>query len=391
MSDEAVIVSVARTAVAREGGALRELGPEVYGGAAVREALRRAEVDSAAVDDVIFGNVLAGGGNIARLALLEAGLPVDVPGMTVDRQCASGAQAIALASDLIGAGRGAIYVAGGTESMTRAPYLMARQEAAFSRTPPSFVRMQLSPERVGNPTMGQTAENVARRYQVSRDDQDRFALRSQERAAAALADGRFREQIVPVEVPAGRGETRAFEVDEHPRPDTTLERLARLRPAFAADGSVTAGNASGINDGAAAVVLMAREAAARRGRRPLGRVVAWAVAGVDPNYMGMGPVPAVRRALERAGLRLEEIDLVELNEAFASQAVACVRELGLDEGRVNVSGGAIALGHPLGATGAILTIKLLGDLRRTGGRRGIVTACIGGGQGFAMVVERESA
>jgi acetyl-CoA C-acetyltransferase len=390
MSTEAVIVSAARTAVAREGGALRELAPELYGGAVIREALRRAGVEGGDVDDVVFGNVLAGGGNIARLALLEAGLPVDVPGMTVDRQCASGSQAVALASDLIAAGRGSIYVAGGTESMTRAPYLMARPESAFSRTPPAFVRQRLSPERIGDPSMGQTAENVARRYEVGREEQDRFALRSQQRAAAALADGRFKEQIVPLEVPAGRGETRPFEADEHPRPDTTLERLARLRPAFAADGTVTAGNASGINDGAAALVVMARGEAERRRLRPLGRVVEWAVAGVDPGYMGMGPVPAVRRALERAGLRLDEIDLVELNEAFASQAGACIRELGLDPERVNVSGGAIALGHPLGATGAILTIKLLSDLRRTGGRRGIVTACIGGGQGFAAVVEAEA-
>ncbi|HEY3107611.1 MAG TPA: thiolase family protein, partial [Chloroflexota bacterium] len=387
MSTEAVIVSAARTAVAREGGALRELAPELYGGVVIAEALRRAEVEGGDVDDVIFGNVLAGGGNIARLALLEAGLPVDVAGMTVDRQCASGSQAIALASDLVAAGRGSIYVAGGSESMTRAPYLMARPESAFGRTPPAFVRQRLSPERIGDPTMGQTAENVARRYGVGREEQDQFALRSQQRAAAALADGRFKEQIVPLEVPVGRGETRLFEADEHPRSDTTLERLARLRPAFAADGTVTAGNASGINDGAAAVVVMARGQAERRRLRPLGRVVEWAVAGVDPGYMGMGPVPAVRRALERAGLRLDEIDLVELNEAFASQAVACIRELGLDPERVNVSGGAIALGHPLGATGAILTIKLLSDLRRTGGRRGIVTACIGGGQGFAAVVE----
>jgi acetyl-CoA C-acetyltransferase len=389
MSSQAVIVSVARTAVAREGGALRELGPEAYGGAVIGEALRRAGVEGREVDDVVFGNVMAGGGNIARLALLEAGVPVEVPGMTVDRQCASGCQAIALASDLIGAGRGAIYVAGGTESMTRAPYMMARPESAFGRAPPSFVRQRLAPDRIGDPTMGQTAENVARRYGVAREEQDRFALRSQQRAAAALADGRFAPQIVPIEVPAGRGQTRTFAVDEHPRPETTLERLGALRPAFAADGSVTAGNASGINDGAAAVVVMAREQAERRGLRPLGRVVEWAVAGVDPSYMGMGPVPAVRCALERAGLRIDQIDLVELNEAFASQAVACVRELGLDEERVNVSGGAIALGHPLGATGAILTIKLLTDLERTGGRRGIVTACIGGGQGFAAVVERE--
>jgi acetyl-CoA C-acetyltransferase len=390
MSRDAVIVAGVRTAVAREAGALKDVPPEKYAGAVIKAALERAGAEGAAVEDVIFGNVLGGGGNLARLSLLEAGLPIEVPGMTVDRQCASGLQSIALAMELASQGQGKLFVAGGVESMTRAPYLMARPESAYGRTPPAFKRMQLAPDSIGNPSMGQTAENVARQYGLSREEQDAFALRSQQNAAAAMADGRFAEQILPFEVPAGRGETRLFDTDEHPRPTTTAEALAKLRPAFASDGTVTAGNASGINDGAAAVVVMSADEAAGRGVEPLLRLRAWAVAGVDPNLMGMGPVPAARKALARAGLGIKDVDLVEINEAFASQSVACVRELDMDPNKVNVSGGAIALGHPLGATGAILTIKLLTDLKRTGGSIGLVTACIGGGQGMAAIFERVS-
>ncbi len=388
MSRDAVVVAGVRTAVAREAGALKDLEPGIFGGAVIRAALDRAGVEPGAVDDVIFGNVLGGGGNIARLSLLEAGCPIEVPGMTVDRQCASGLQAIALAMELASHGQGDVFVAGGTESMTRAPYQMARPETAFSRMPPTFKRAQLAPDRIGNPLMGQTAENVARRYGVSLEDQDAFALRSQRNAAAAIQEGRFKEQILPYEVPAGRGQTRVFDTDEHPRPDTTVDVLAKLRPAFAPDGSVTAGNSSGINDGAAAVVVMSAAEARRRGAKGQLRLRSWAVAGVDPNLMGMGPVPATRCALERAAMRMGDLDLIEINEAFASQALACIRELGMDLEKVNVSGGAIALGHPLGATGAILTLKLLTDLKRTGGSVGLVTACIGGGQGMAAIFER---
>jgi acetyl-CoA C-acetyltransferase len=388
MSRDAVIVAGVRTAIARESGALKDVPPEKYAAAVIKAARERAGVEGAAVDDVILGNVLGGGGNVARLSLLEAGLPIDVPGMTVDRQCASGLQAIALAMELASHGQGDVFVAGGVESMTRAPYLMARPESAYSRTPPQYKRMQLAPDSIGNPSMGQTAENVARQYRIGREEQDAFALRSQQNAASAMNEGRFREQILPFEVPAGRGETRVFDTDEHPRPTTTAEALAKLRPAFAQDGTVTAGNASGINDGAAAVVVMSAAEAARRGARPLLRLRAWGVAGVDPNLMGMGPVPATRKALARAGLRIADVDLVEINEAFASQAVACIRELDLDPEKVNVSGGAIALGHPLGATGAILTLKLLTDLERTGGSIGLVSACIGGGQGMSAIFER---
>jgi acetyl-CoA C-acetyltransferase len=386
MAVEPVIVAAARTPIARENGALRDLAPEIFGAAALRAALERAPVEPEAIDDVILGNVMAGGGNIARLTALEAGCPVEVPGLTIDRQCGSGIQAIALAADLVRGGQARIIVAGGTESMTRAPYLLARAEQAYSRQAPRFVTPRLAPAATGDPPMGLTAEQVARQFGIGREEQDRFALTSQQRAAAALADGRFRAQLVPLEVPAGRGETRRFDQDEHPRP-TTLEGLARLRPAFAPDGSVTAGNASGINDGAAAVVVMASSAVVERGLRPLAVVRGWAVAGVEPSIMGMGPVPATRRLLARCGVRLAQIDLIELNEAFASQALACIRALDLDPERVNISGGAIALGHPIAATGAILIVKLLADLQRTGGQLGLVTACIGGGQGIAALIE----
>jgi acetyl-CoA C-acetyltransferase len=385
---DAVILSGVRTAVARAGGALRDVPVERYGSAVVAEAVRRAGVEAAEVEDVVLGNVLGGGGNLARLVALEAGLPVEVAGMTVDRQCGSGLQAVCLASDRVAAGGGDVIVAGGAESMTRAPWMLERPASAYSRTPPRFLRFQLAPERIGNPGMGITAENVANKYGISREDQDRFALSSHQRACRAIAEGRFAEQILPVEVPAGRGEQVAFATDEHPRPDTSLEKLARLQPAFLAGGTVTAGNASGVNDGAAALVLASGERAARADARPLGRIAGWAVAGVDPNLMGLGPIPAVPKALRRAGLPLQQIDAIEFNEAFASQSLACIRELGMDPERVNVNGGAIALGHPLGATGAILLVKLLYELRRRDGRYGLVTACIGGGQGIAAVVER---
>ncbi|HEY8488055.1 MAG TPA: thiolase family protein [Thermaerobacter sp.] len=385
---EPVIVSAVRTAVARVGGGLAPLQAHQFGAVVLRAALERAGVDGAEVDDVILGNVLSGGGNIARLTALEAGLPVTVPGMTVDRQCGSGLQAIVLAAALIRAGQGRIYLAGGTESMTRAPFLMERPAQAFPRTPPRFLRFQLAPEAIGNPPMGITAENVAARYGISREEQDAFALESHRRAVRAQGAGDFDDEIVPVPVPTGKGQAAPFARDEHPRPDTSLEKLAALPPVFKEGGTVTAGNSCGINDGAAAVVVMDAAEAERRGLRPLGRILGWAVAGVDPNYMGMGPVPATRKVLETTGVRLEDLDQIELNEAFAAQALACIRELGVDPERVNPDGGAIALGHPLGATGAILVTKLLGGLRRRGGRLGLVTACIGGGQGIAALIER---
>ncbi len=384
---DAVIVSCVRTAIARSPGALQDVPVEAFGARTMLEALRRANLEPGEVEDVIWGNVMAGGGNVGRLTALEAGLPVEVPAMTVDRQCGSGLQAICLGDQAVRAGQSRVVLAGGSESMTRAPYLMERPRAPYQRMPPAFVRARLAPDAIGNPPMGITAENVAEIYRVSREDQDAFALRSQARAVRAIREGRFQEQIVALEVPAERGETRTFAVDEHPRADATMTRLQALRPAFRQGGSVTAGNSSGINDGAGAAVVMPEAEAARRGLGPLGRLVAWAVAGVDPNIMGMGPVPAVRKVLAQSGMSLGQIDLVELNEAFASQALACIRELGLDLEKVNVNGGAIALGHPIAGTGAILTAKLLYELRRSGGRYGIVTACIGGGQGIAAIFE----
>lgn len=386
--NEAVIVAGARTPIARENGALRELAPHVFGARVLQATLERANVDGSEVDEVILGNVLHGGGNIARLTALEAGLPFEVPAMTIDRQCGSGLQAICTAAQGIRLGEWKVVLAGGTESMTRAPYLLERPAKAYSRVPPRFIRPQLSPEHIGDPPMGLTAEYVAERYGISRKDQDAFALRSQQRAARALAENRFAEQIVPIDVPAGKGQYLRFLVDEHPRPDTTMEKLASLPPAFKPGGTVTAGNSSGINDGAAAVLVMSAGEAERRGLRPLGRLVGWAAAGVDPNVMGIGPVPAIRMVLDRTGLTLDQMAVIELNEAFAAQAVACIRELGLDEERVNPNGGAIALGHPLGATGTILVLKLLYELRRIEARYGLVAACIGGGQGIAAIFER---
>ncbi len=387
-SREAAVVAAVRTAVARENGALRDLPLHIYGAEVIRAAVERAGLDPGEIEDVIFGNVLSRGGNVGRLCALQAGLPFSVPGMTVDRQCASSLEAINIAAARILAGSATVLVAGGVESMTRAPYVLERPPVAYSRIPPRFLRPPLSPERIGNPEMGATAENLAERYGISRDEQDAFAFLSQQRAAAATGAGRFSEQIVPIKVPEGKGETRLFAVDEHPRSEITLEKLTRLPPAFKDGGSVTAGNSCGINDGAAAAVVMDAALARARGLEILGYVRAWAVAGVDPHIMGIGPVPAVHKLLGRTGLPQQEVGLVELNEAFAVQALVCIRELGLDIDRVNVNGGAIALGHPLGATGAVLATKLLYEMKRTSVRFGMVTACIGGGQGIATLFER---
>jgi len=385
---EAVIVSAVRTPIARMRGSLQYMYPAEYGGLVIKEALQRVQVTGEEVDDVIFGNCLGGGGNIGRLSLLHAGLPVSTPGMTIDRQCGSGINTVALAAEAILAGSGKIFVAGGTESMTRAPYLMAPPAQAFDRMPPSFVRRQLSPDFIGDPPMGITAENLAEQYNISREEQDAFALRSQQKMAAAMESGIFDEQIVPVTIVGKKGETTLFAKDEHPRPDTTLEGLAKLKPVFKKDGTVTAGNSSGVNDGASALVLMAGEEAQRRGLTPLVRVTHWAVAGVDPNIMGIGPVPATRKVLEKAGLTLDDIDLIEINEAFAAQVLACDRELHLDWDKVNVNGGAIAHGHPIAATGGMLVAKLAYEMKRREVKRGLVTACIGGGQGIALILER---
>lgn len=385
---EPVVVSAVRTAVASENKALKSVPPGELGAIVIREAIKRAGVAPGEIDDVIFGNVLAGGGNTARLSLLLAGLPVEVTGMTVDRQCGSSLQCVALAAALIRAGAGEVYIAGGSESMTRRVWLMENNTIdGFSRMPPAFTRAQLAPADI-DPSMGITAENVAEQFRIGRAEQDAFALESQRRAVAAIDAGRFKEEIVPVVIPLKKGDPVVFEVDEHPRRDTSLERLAKLPPVFKAGGTVTAGNSSGIGDGAAACVVMDAQRAERAGLKPWARVVATAVGGVHPTIMGIGPIPAVRKVLAKAGLSLSQIDLIELNEAFASQSLAVVRELGMDRAKVNVNGGAIALAHPIAATGAKLTATLLHEMKRRQVRYGLVTMCIGGGQGIATIFER---
>jgi 3-oxoadipyl-CoA thiolase len=360
----------------------------------------RAGLDPALVEDVILGCANQAGEDnrdVARMALLLAGFPVEVAGLTVNRLCGSGLQAINTAAHAIWAGDGDVFIGGGVESMTRAPYVMAKAAGPWDRGNRElqdttlgwrFVNPKLS--ELHHPySMGETAENVAERWHVSRERQDAFALESQQRAVAAIEAGRFDDQIVPVSVPQRKGDPIVVTIDEHPRADTSAEALAKLRPAFRRDGgSVTAGNSSGINDGAAAVLLVEAERARELGLKPLARVVATAVAGVDPAVMGVGPVPASRKALARAGIGVKDLDLVELNEAFASQSLVCIDELGLDPASVNVNGGAIALGHPLGMSGGRLITMLTHELRRTGGRYGLATMCIGVGQGIATVVER---
>jgi 3-oxoadipyl-CoA thiolase len=394
---DALIHSAVRTPVGRAGGALADVRPDDLAALVVRTAVERAGVDPATLDDVILGCANGAGEdnrNIARMAVLLAGFPVTVPGQTINRLCGSGLQAVVSAAQAIKAGEGGLFVAGGVESMTRAPYVMLKRGTAWDRRPPEIADSTVG-WRFVNPRMrsawsislGETAERVAVQYGVTREDQDAFALESQRRAARALAAGLFRDEIVPVEV-GGSSDRRIVDTDEHPRPDVTREQLARLRPAFAKDGTVTAGSSSGINDGAAALVIGRSDGPAVPASAPLARIVASAVAGVDPSCMGLGPIPATRKALERAGLHVADLDLIELNEAFAAQSVACIRELELDPAKVNVYGGAIALGHPLGATGAKLLTTLVHALRRTGGRYGLVTMCIGVGQGIATIVER---
>jgi acetyl-CoA C-acetyltransferase len=389
LNREAVIVSAVRTAIGRQGGALATVPAHVFGAEVIKEALRRVEVPADEVDDVIMGNVLSGGGNIARLTALQTGLSMNLPGLTVDRQCGSGVNAINLAAQAIWAGDGDVFVAGGVESMSRAPYLLDRPERAYSPTPPRFRKSQLSPIEIGNPPMGITAETLAEKYEISREEQDEFAYQSQLRMARAMEEGRFNEQIVPVSIPVRKGEPVEFKVDEHPRPQTTTESLAKLNPVFLEGGTVTAGSSSGLNDAASAVVVMSREKANELGITPLAIIRAQAVAGVDPNIMGIGPVPATKKVLEKMRLSLEDMDLIEINEAFASQVLACNRELNMDLEKVNVNGGAIAHGHPLGATGAILVTKAVHELNRSDGKYALITACIGGGQGIATIIERE--
>lgn len=398
--NDVYIVAALRAPVGRYAGALREVRPDDLAAHVIRELVQRSGIDPADVADVYLGCVNQAGEdnrNVARMAVLLAGLPVSVPGVTVNRLCGSGLEAVNQAARAAQLGDGDLFIAGGVESMSRAPFVFAKSSAAFDRTPPQVYDTTIG-WRFTNPrlealgytlSLGETAEVVAERYGISREEQDRFALQSQQRAAAAIAAGRFVSEIVPVPVPsARRGQPpTVVAVDEHPRPDTTLDALAQLRPAFRANGTVTAGNSSGINDGAAALLLATPSAIKRYGLTPMARIVSMATAGVEPQTMGLGPIPATRRALERAGVRVDDLDLVELNEAFASQAIACIRDLRLDPARVNVNGGAIALGHPLGASGARILTTLVHELRRRGGRYGLATMCIGVGQGIATVIE----
>ncbi len=396
---DAWIVDAVRTPIGRYGGALAAVRPDDLAAAVIRAIVDRTRIDPALIEDVILGCANQAGEdnrNVARMALLVAGLPVEVGGLTVNRLCGSGLQAINSAAHAIAVGDGDVFVAGGVESMTRAPYVMLKpaephergtHELVDSTLGWRFVNPRLA-ERYPPIGLGETAERVADQWSVTRERQDAFALESHRRAVGAIEAGRFDGQIVPITISQRRGDAVVFARDEHPRADTSPEALARLRPAFAKDGTVTAGNSSGINDGASALLVVEAERAAALGLHPMARVVATAVAGVDPSVMGIGPVPAIRKALDRAGLAVADIDLVELNEAFASQSVACMDELGLDPARVNVNGGAIALGHPLGASGARLVTMLVHELRRTGGRYGLASMCIGVGQGIATVVER---
>ncbi|PZR98105.1 MAG: 3-oxoadipyl-CoA thiolase [Candidatus Chloroheliales bacterium] len=399
---EAVIVAAVRTPVGRYGGALKDVRPDDLAALVIKELLDRSKIDPATIEDVILGCANQAGEdnrNVARMAALLAGLPVEVAGNTVNRLCGSGLQAINDAAHAIQRGDGDTFIAGGTESMTRAPFVMGKPEAGYPRGNVTMYDTTIG-WRFTNPklaemyypySMGETTENVAERYQISREDQDAFALQSQQRAVAAIQDGRLGEEIVPVPIPAAKKGQSAtlFEVDEHPRADSSLEALAKLKPAFREGGSVTAGNSSGINDGAAALLLMSAERATALGYKPLARIVATAVAGVDPSCMGLGPIPATRKALQRGGLSVDDLDLIELNEAFAAQSLACIRELGFDQAKVNVNGGAIAIGHPLGMSGARLTTTLIYEMqRRPNAKYGLATMCIGVGQGIATIFER---
>jgi acetyl-CoA C-acetyltransferase len=392
---EAVIVSATRTAIGSMGGSLSGVPATQLGAVAIREALRRAGVEGKEVGEVILGNVLAAGLglNAARVAYLEAGIPKEVPGYGINKACGSGLKAVALAASGVLAGEYDVAVGGGMESMSNSPYLLTKARYGYRLGHGEMLDSMISDGLscpISHVHMGITAENIAKKYEITRAEQDEFAAASQAKTAAAQRDGKFRAEIVPVQVPGKKkGETVDFAVDEFPRADTTAEKLAGLRPAFQPkDGTVTAGNASGINDGAAALVVMSDAAAKARGLKPLARIRGWAAAGVDPSIMGMGPWPAVEKLLARTGVRKEDVGLWELNEAFAAQSLGVLRELKLDAQKVNVNGGAIALGHPIGASGARVLVTLLHAMQDRDAHLGIASLCIGGGQGIAMLVER---
>jgi acetyl-CoA C-acetyltransferase len=392
MPDEAVIISGVRTAVGTFGGAVTSVPPVKLGEIVVREALARADLKPDQVDEVIMGCVLQAGlgQNVARQVLIHSGIPVEIPAMTVNKVCASGLKSVMLAAQAVQAGDSEIIVAGGTENMSAAPYAVrqARWGARMGKT--DFVDLMIHDglfEIFNDYHMGVTAENIAEQYGITREEQDKFGLQSQQRAKRAIASGRFKDEIVAVPVPQRKGDPKMFDTDEHPR-ETSLEKMAALKPAFIKDGTVTAGNASGINDGAAAVVVTTARKAKELGVEPLAWIRSHAAAGVDPKVMGLGPIPSSRKALERTGLKVADMDLIELNEAFASQSLAVIRELEMDTDITNVNGGAIALGHPIGASGARILVTLLYEMKKRNARKGLATLCVGGGMGCAMVVER---
>ncbi len=398
---EAYITAAVRTPVGRAGGALASVRPDDLAAMAVRAAVDRGSLEPGDIDDVILGCTNGAGEdnrNVARMAALLAGLPIEVPGQTINRLCGSGMQAVASAAQAIKAEEGDVFVAGGVESMTRAPYVMLKADKPWNRRPPQMADTTVG-WRFVNPRMpdeytislGETAERVAGQYRISRTEQDTFAVESQRRAAAAIEAGHFKDELLAVTIPAKGDSTTVIDRDEHPRPEVTVGKLATLKPAFVRDGTVTAANSSGINDGASALAVVSGEVLAASGRTPLARIVATAVAGVDPSCMGLGPIPATQKVLARTGLTIDDLDLIELNEAFASQSIACIRDLELDPAKVNIYGGAIALGHALGSSGSRILTTLVHALKRTGGRYGLATMCIGVGQGIAMIVENEGA
>ncbi len=389
---EVLVVSGVRTPIGDFGGGLKDVPPTELGAQVIREALFRSKVDGAEVGHVVMGNVIhteAKDMYLSRVAAMNGGVTQDAPAMTLNRLCGSGLQAIVSAAQSITLGDADIAIGGGAESMSRSAYMAPGMRWGARMGDTAMIDMMVAAlhDPFHNIHMGVTAENVAAQHQITRADQDALAVESHRRATAAIKEGRFKQQILPVTIKTRRGET-VVDTDEHPRADASLADMAKLKPVFQKDGTVTAGNASGINDGAAAVVLMDAETAAKRGAKPLGRLVAYAHAGVDPKVMGIGPVPASRKVLEKAGLKLSDIDVIEANEAFAAQACAVSKELGFDPAKVNPNGSGISLGHPVGATGAIITVKALYELERIGGRYALVTMCIGGGQGIAAIFER---
>lgn len=385
----AVIVSAVRTAIGKYGGQWSEIEPYKLAAYVMKEAVERTKIDPNLIEDVIMGNLYGHHGNIARVASLEAGLPLSCGAMVIDRQCSSSVQTINEAAVNIMAGNGDVYLACGLEHMTREPYQMEKMRTAYSRFGPSCLQTMVTPEKTDIHRMGQTAETVAERYGITREEMDIFSFNSHKKAAAAVARGDFKEQILPIEIKGKKGAVNVIDKDEPVRSNISMEALAELKPAFIKDGLVTAGNSCPNADGASAILVMSEELAKSLGVEIMAYIKSFAIAGLDPAVMGLGPVYAVPKALERAGLGIQDMDVIELNEAFAAQAIPCMRELGIDEEKVNPNGGAIALGHPLGATGGILTTKILYDMKARNLTHGLVTMCIGGGQGAALILSRE--